>query len=370
MRILALASFPERMAATRFRIAAYAPALRARGIDVDLVPWLDDATAAVLYSGAGRAQRVRAGLAGLGRQLRALGARGRYDALWVQREAMMAGPPVIEALGMAGAGLPLVLDYDDAIWIAQGGPLRRVLKCAWKTDWTIRRAAHVIAGSSRLGAHAHALGADVTVLPTVVPAAAWTPLPCRQDGGFASPGAPPVVGWIGTHSTAPQLDLVLPALRRLRGEGVPFQFRVVGAGQDVHFEGLSAVRRPWREDLELHDFQSLDVGLAPMHATEWHEGKCGFKQVQYMAVGVPHVTSLVGGARDFVEHERNALVAASAEDWYQSLRRLLHDRALRASLSAAGRGLVEASLCTERQGDALADLFARVVAQRARRSRG
>lgn len=347
LAVLALAAFPVRMAATRFRVAAYLPHLVERGIDVDLVSWLDEATASRLYTSAGPIEKGRAASAGTFRQLKAL-ARG-YDVIWLQREAMMIGPPIVEALAMNLTRTPLVLDFDDAIWIADGGLMRRVAKCAWKTDWTIRRAAFILAGSNTLGAHAHALGAPSSVVPTVVEAEKWTPLPCRADGTRADHGAPPVIGWIGTHSTAPQLSLVVPALLRLRREGVSFRLRIVGAGTAGASLGLEAEYLPWRQQTEIDDFRALDVGLAPMFASPWHEGKCGFKQIQYMAVGVPQVSSLVGGARDFLRHRQNALVAHSPEDWYTHLRALLVDQALRRRLSLEGRALVEDSLSIERQ---------------------
>lgn len=348
MKILALAAYPERIASTRFRICRYVEPLRALGIDVELVPWLDDGGAAALYRKGGLPRASVAGSRGVLRQLRAV-TRGGHDAVWVQREAVLAGPPIVEALALARA--PLVLDYDDAVWIAQGHAIKRAAKLPWKFDWVLRRATHAIAGSTQLAAHARALGVATTVVPTVVERAAWTP---RTDA--ERPG-PLVVGWIGTHSTAPQLALVAPALRRLRAEGRAFRFVVVGAGEGFRLDGVDVEIRPWTLATEIDAFRDLDVGLAPMQRSAWHEGKCGFKQIQYMAVGVPCVSSLVGGARDFVVDEVNALVAETEDDWYRQLLRLLTDGGLRARLAARGRALVESRLCVEEQAHVVANVL-------------
>jgi glycosyltransferase involved in cell wall biosynthesis len=98
-----------------------------------------------------------------------------------------------------------------------------------------------------------------------------------------------------------------------------------------------------------------------MHSEPIYQGKCGFKQLQYMAVGVPFVSSWVGGARDFVVHGRNGLVAQSPEDWYQHLKALLDSQELRSRLSRSGRELVETRYSIERQGPRVAQCFDEVL---------
>jgi glycosyltransferase involved in cell wall biosynthesis len=115
---------------------------------------------------------------------------------------------------------------------------------------------------------------------------------------------------------------------------------------------------PWQLEREVADFQRIDVGLAPMFGSPWHEGKCGFKQVQYMAVGAPYVTSWVGGARDFVRDGVNGLVASSPDEWYAALDRLLGDAALRASLAHEGRRMFEDELAMEQMVPRLEAVFA------------
>ena len=347
LRVLALAPYPERIASTRFRVSRYIEPLARIGLDVRVVSWLDDAGTAAMYRPGAFRHAVSAGVRGALQQLRAL--RSSWDVVWVQREAMLAGPPVLEALARLRA-LPLVLDYDDAIWIAQGSTLKRAAKFAWKFDWVLRRATHAIAGSSLLANHARALGVPATVVPTVVERALWTPRSAHAPG-------PLTLGWIGTHSTAPQLDLIAPALRRLRAEGHAFRLVVVGAGPDFRLDGVEIERREWSLATEIDDFRNVDIGLAPMHVSPWHEGKCGFKQVQYMAVGVPCVSSLVGGARDFVVHDQNALVATTTDDWHTQISRLMRDRDLRARLSRDGRALVERQMCIEVQTPRIADVL-------------
>jgi glycosyltransferase involved in cell wall biosynthesis len=136
---------------------------------------------------------------------------------------------------------------------------------------------------------------------------------------------------------------------------------VVGAGEDFRLDTVGLVSRPWRLDDEIREFQRIDIGLAPMHGEPVYQGKCGFKQVQYMAVGVPFVSSWVGGARDFVVDGQNGLVAHNTEDWYRHLKALLDSRELRAKLSRNGRQLVEREYCVEAQGPRVAQFIGKTL---------
>lgn len=360
-RLLALAAYPDRSAATRFRLTQMLPYLRARGWDVRFEPFVEDDFLSGFYAGGNRLQKASyLGARSLYRLASAVKAND-VDAVFIQREAALIGPAYTEFILHSLKGLPIIFDFDDAIWHydlpRSTHPIAaRFLKNPAKCWYTMRRASCVIAGSSYLAQCAGEVNSNVEVVPTVVSSTAWTPLPGRLEG--ALPGdAAPRIGWVGSHSTAHQLELVESALQRLRADGYDFEFHVVGAGDDFALDTVEMEARPWRLDTELQEFQRLDIGLAPMHSELVYEGKCGFKQIQYMAVGVPFVSSWVGGARDFVVDGENGLVAHRAEDWYRHLKALLDSPELRGRLSQNGRRLVERQYCIERQGPRVAECF-------------
>jgi glycosyltransferase involved in cell wall biosynthesis len=75
----------------------------------------------------------------------------------------------------------------------------------------------------------------------------------------------------------------------------------------------------------------------------WTRGKCGFKLIQYMALGKPVVASPVGANLDIVKHGVNGYLAQTFDDWSECLIRLLKDATLRESLGREARQTVEAS---------------------------
>jgi len=367
--ILALATYPESSAATRFRLTQMLPYLRARGWEVRFEPFMEDDFFNSFYAEGKRLNKAKYFASrSLSRLVTAAGASG-IDAVFIQREAALIGPAYTEFILGSLKGLPIIFDFDDAIWHydlpRSTHPIAtRLLKDPGKCWYTMRRAELVIAGSSYLAKCAREVNAKVEVVPTVVSSATWTPLPGRLDGEFSHEEAP-CIGWVGSHSTAHQLTLVEPAIRQLRADGHDFQVRVVGAGDDFSLDTVDVQSQPWRLANEIRDFQHIDIGLAPMHSEPVYQGKCGFKQVQYMAVGVPFVSSWVGGTRDFVVDGENGLVAHTAEDWYRHLKTLLESRELRRRLSQNGRRLVETQYCIEAQGPRVVQ-FLEEALQRAR----
>jgi glycosyltransferase involved in cell wall biosynthesis len=334
------------------------PYLRVRGWDVRFEPFVDDQFLRGFYT-KGRRPKKAAYLAfrSLARLASAI-AVADIDAVFIQREAALIGPPYTEFILSSLKGLPIIFDFDDAIWDLNlqrsAHPVAaRMLKNPSKSWYTMRRAACVIAGSSYLAERARMVNERVEVVPTVVSSKTWTPKPCRLKGLFCNLGIPRI-GWVGTHTTAHQLELVEPALRQLRADGYRFEVHVVGGGDDFQLDTIELQSRPWRLSEELREFQEIDIGLAPMRSEPFYQGKCAFKQLQYMAVGVPFVSSWVGGARDFVVDGDNGLVALTEEDWYRHLKALLESRELRMKLSQNGRRLVETRYCTEVQGPRVA----------------
>jgi glycosyltransferase involved in cell wall biosynthesis len=69
----------------------------------------------------------------------------------------------------------------------------------------------------------------------------------------------------------------------------------------------------------------------------WSEGKCGFKGLQYMSLGIPALMSPVGVNTQIVSHLENGFLPLTLEDWKLHLEKLLIDRDLRKNIGEAGK---------------------------------
>jgi glycosyltransferase involved in cell wall biosynthesis len=335
VKVLALVPAPfDTTPGQRFRIEQWAPHLRADGIEVELAPFLDAATEKVMRRPGQTLAKAWGVSRALGRRLGLLRTARRYDAVYVFREAALAGPPVVETL-LARRGARLVLDYDDAIWVSYvspANPYLAKLKFPGKTATLCRIARHVMAGNAYLADYARRFNDRVSVVPTTIDTERYQPVE-------RPPNDVPVIGWTGSYSTAKYLELLSAPLRRLR-ERIAFRLVVVGA--EFRLDGVDVECRPWDSRREVEDLRDFDVGVMPLLDTEWERGKCGLKALQYMALAIPCVVSPVGVNSDIVRNDVEGFTAATGEDWQNTLERLLRDPSLRRRLGQAARESVVA----------------------------
>lgn len=339
MRVLGLASYPIEAAATRYRMVQFIEPLAEQGIELAVHPFLDSRLQRSLYD---RSQWPRTAvglmLASI-RRVRELWHARKADLLFVQREAMMFGPPVVEWLAINLNHCPMVLDLDDATYVSYKSPtygrLGSMFKWFSKTDDLIRWSRLVTCGNSEIASYVEGKGRRAVIIPTVVDTQCFRPVAERQKRDV------PVIGWIGTHSTYPYVETVFPALLRL-ARNHKFRLLLVGtAKDDIAIPGVEIENLPWNLHREVSDFQSLDIGIYPIIEDDWSVGKSCFKAVQYMAVGVPFVASPVGVCKDIGEANRTHLLARTQDEWYEHLSRLLSDEALRRHMGENGRRYAE-----------------------------
>jgi glycosyltransferase involved in cell wall biosynthesis len=336
LKVLAVATYPVRAACTRLRIAQFLPLLRAHEVAVSLSSFLSDAAFERLYDRRRFAANAFSIAGALLRRLLQVPRLAFVDLLFVQREAMLVGPPLFEWLARRVFRRPLVLDLDDATFLDQESPvygrLASILKWRGKTDRLIDYADVVICGSEQIAAHVRGRGKPAVILPTIVDTELFRPLSER------SPDPLPVIGWVGSHSTWPYFERIVPVLERL-ARTHRFRVRVVGAGRDsVTIRGVEVENLRWEQEREVDDFRTLDIGVYPLPPNDpWVEGKSGLKAIEYLSVGVPYVASPVGIVNAIGEPGRTHLLAATDDEWYEALSLLLRDPRTRRTMGAAGR---------------------------------
>jgi glycosyltransferase involved in cell wall biosynthesis len=338
MRVLALASYPEEAAATRYRLTQFVRPLSQRGITLQIRPFLDSRLFSHLYQRKAVGKTAAGLLKSAALRLLDLIKASNADVILVQREAMMFGPPFVEWFAHQACRRPLVLDLDDATYVSYTSPvygsLGKSLKWFGKTDDLIRWASIVTCGNRAIAEYVESKGTKALIIPTVVDAELFRPAQRPAE-------APPVLGWVGTHSTFPYLKSIFPALEQLAKEN-EFVLKVVGAGEDQwSLPGVKIENLEWNLHREIADFQSFDIGLYPidasLYADEWAKGKSGFKAIQYMAVGIPFVASPVGTLAELGEPGVTHFLAETPEEWRNQLSTLLVDRDRRRQMGAAGR---------------------------------
>jgi glycosyltransferase involved in cell wall biosynthesis len=341
-QILALSPVPYEGAGCRFRISQYLPYLAAQGLDVTVAPFYDREFFRLVYQPRQHGRKTLLFLKQAAARIAATARAGRYDAIWIYREALPIGPPLLEWL-LSVCGRPLLYDFDDAVFLANTSHANRyvaALKYPQKVDWIIRRADQVMAGNEYLASHARRLNPSVHVIPTAVDTGAFAP-----RSGDPAADAPLVIGWIGTPTTAPYLNMLGDTLTTLARHHA-FTFRVSGGGSELAFSGVRIEHPSWSLEQEVALFNTCDIGVYPMPDDDWASGKSGLKAIQFMACGVPVVASPIGVNLEIIQDGLNGFLASTPAEWERKLRLLMTDAALRRRMGGAGRRTIEARYST------------------------
>lgn len=221
----------------------------------------------------------------------------------------------------------LIYDFDDAVFCkSRGGPSRRRRK---GFERTVSRCDQVWAGNNYLAAEAQRYNPQVTVVPTAV-------FPESYDKAVAKSDSFLDLVWIGSRSTKKHLLTIIPFLEELAGTISGLRLKII-ADFTVPTERLEVVAVAWSKECEAQELLASDIGLAPLPDNLYTKGKCALKVLQYMAAGLPVVSSAVGVNKEVVEDGITGYLAVHESDWCEAIIRLSRDKSLRWSMGQAGR---------------------------------
>ena len=335
MKVLLLSKYSRLGASSRLRSYQYLPFLEARGIQVTVAPLFGDDYLDGLYEGNPLLTIVlRAYIRRLVFMLRARRF-DEIDVVWMEKE-MLPWLPAWFELSLLKRGIPLVVDYDDAVFHRydqhRSIAVRTVMR--HKIDVIMHRAAIVIVGNDYLAVRARRAGAvRVEYLPTVVNLQRYAAPPLVTQN-------PVTIGWIGTPWTMRYLSLIAPVIIEMAATGLA-RFVAVGPNTEK-LAGLPMEVRPWSEESEVSELQQFDIGIMPLPDESFERGKCGYKLIQYMACGKPVVASPIGANTGIVHDGVEGFFASDLSQWREALQLLCAEATLRQRMGAAGRARVEA----------------------------
>jgi glycosyltransferase involved in cell wall biosynthesis len=335
--MLVICPFPEGVAAgQRLKYEQYFEDWREAGFEIDVSPYMDMAMWRIVYTKGSYIAKALGVVRGQFRRFRDLFRIHRYDLVYVHMPVTPLGTAFFERMTRYLARR-LVFDVEDNVILDRANdqvsvnPLARFLKSRQKAMVLIRTADHVVTSSPFLNEDCQRINARgaCTYISSSVDTDRFLPAtPYSND-------RPVTIGWTGTFSSRPYLDLLRPVFQRLAKE-IPFRLRVIG-NFDYALPGVDLEMIQWTKAREVEDLQGIDIGVYPLPVDDWVLGKSGLKAIQYMAFGLPTVATEVGTTPMLIRNGENGILVRSEDEWLESLRRLVLDPALRRRLGEAAR---------------------------------
>lgn len=321
-RILFLTPYPQGTAPSqRFRFEQYIDTLEKDGFVYDYKSFLDEKTWEILYKPGLKFQKIWGIIKGFAKRKLLMLQLKPYDYVFIHREVSPIGPPIFEWWIANIAGKKIIYDFDDAIWLANTSSVNRLvagIKWHHKVGQICKWAYKVSCGNHYLSNYAAKYQSEVVYNPTTIDTEYMhnpVLLPIKEVK------EKPIIGWTGSHSTGQYLQILVKVLQRLEEE-YDFEFLVISnKNPELPLKNWRYI--DWDAKTEIPDLAQFDIGVMPLTDDQWSRGKCGFKALQYMALGIPALVSPVPPNDLIVDHGINGFYCRSEEEWYDCLKNLL-----------------------------------------------
>ncbi len=312
----------DRVPSSRFRVLPFAPLIRKAGHQCTLLgsfpqmydyfPWLGFRPSQLLKRLTRRFHLLWASLF-------------RYDVIVISREIF--DTPCLEyEKKFRKLTRTLVLDIDDAVF------QRYPEKC----EQLARMSDLIIAGNRYLKEHIEPWNSNIIVIPTCVDTQEY---PAKKEAPSSENRC--IIGWMGTTGNLAYLKVVAPALREI-AEKLDFELRLIvpeiGPLSEIDLQGVNIKHIVWQGKTEVEELLKIDIGIMPLFAEdEWCLYKCGLKLLQYMAIGIPTVSTPVGVNSEIVHQGVNGFLASDTAQWKEAFTQLIEDHEFRLKMGIAAR---------------------------------
>ncbi len=241
---------------------------------------------------------------------------------------------------------PLVFDVDDAIFVGPRGS---------SANQIASRADLIICGNGYIAEHFSRIG-KVELLPTAIDSDRFIPADKTDDCKF-------IIGWSGTSGGFQYLYSIENALADVI-KNRPNVFLKIVSDREPEFKIIPRDRIQfvrWSPSVEVSEVQSFTIGIMPLIDDDWARGKCSFKMLTYMAVGIPVLVSPVGMNNEVLSMGGCGLSAQSKNQWVEALIHLIDDQSARKKMGATGRSIVETHYSRKIIGPKLAKILTSIA---------
>ncbi len=222
-------------------------------------------------------------------------------------------PPFLESY-LKWRDIKYIVDYDDAVFHnydrIKSVYLHSILKR--KHEFAIKNASFIITGSEYLTKYALNYNQNVCEIPTSIDGDKYQLSIENTSSAF-------IVGWIGSPKQSGQI-VQLKKVFQLISENKNIFFHFIGFDSKLEseLEGINYRIIPWSDESEVLEMSKFSVGIMPLQDTPFNRGKCAFKLVQYMAIGIPTISSPLRSNININKDSSN-LFANDEKEWQEAI---------------------------------------------------
>jgi glycosyltransferase involved in cell wall biosynthesis len=208
-----------------------------------------------------------------------------------------------------------IFDFDDALFVHNKHKIIKLISMV-KT---------CICGNRYLHDFSIKYNTSTCIIPTAIDTEVFAPKSCTDNSTIT-------IGWTGTSGNYQFFtDNMISQLSTLleKHKHVNFLFICDNKPEARFTFPYDFIR--WNENSEISDLQRIDIGLMPLKDSSWSRGKCGFKLIQYGAIGIPAIASNTGVNSEVIINNETGLLVEN-DDWFTPIEALLKSPDIRTEM--------------------------------------
>ncbi len=237
-----------------------------------------------------------------------------------------------------------ILDFDDDIAEAKGEPKNislfgnLLLEHSQKFTGSLKLFEFFMVGSHYLKQYVLDVNPwiqphQILVLPTCVDYDKYPPKNYTLNEGKIN------LGWIGSNNNQKYLKIIEDDIERL-GQHHNVSLHIISGKPFTSSRKIDIVNHPWSIKEEITLMRNIDIGLMPLEDNKLQMGKCGFKLIQYMGLGIVGVATAIGANNEIVEENSNGFLIESGKPWIDTLEKLASNLNMLKSMGTKARETV------------------------------
>jgi glycosyltransferase involved in cell wall biosynthesis len=245
----------------------------------------------------------------------------RNNIFFIEYELFPYFPSIFEIL-LHRLKIKFILDYDDAIFHNYDLNTSPFIRLFYKNKIPniISYSNLVITGSPYLTKFSLNYNKETFEIPTSIPFFKY------QNRNNYLPNKLFTIGWIGSKFTSKNIMIIYSALLKF-SKTHDCIIKLIGFDKNLSFfnsfNNVEIIN--WCNNTEIDELYTFDVGIMPLYDLPFERGKCGFKLIQYMACGIPTISTPLE-ANVKIDNNNGNLFARNEQEWIECFQNIFNNR--------------------------------------------
>lgn len=336
-KILIICPYPKNVAAgQRLKYEQYISNWESNNYKVEISPFMNLKMWEIVHKEGFLLSKIKWTLLGLLKRVKDIFALKKYDLVYIHMYVTPIGGSFFEKT-YRRFSKKIVYDLEDNRFLGADKETKGIaqrLRGTEKTEFLVKTSDHVITSSPVLNDICLRVNEKkkCTYISSSIDTDRFTPANSYNNDDKIT------IGWTGTFSTRPYLDLLRPIFEKLKKQR---NFKLIVIGNfEYDFPGMDLEVIQWSAEKEVADLQKIDIGVYPLPINDWVMGKSGLKAIQYMAFGLPCVATDISTVQQFIANGENGFLVKTDDEWVEALTKLIDSPLLRKEVGENARQTV------------------------------